>query len=688
MLTNNKKRSFVKLIALTLAALMVFSVCLTGCTDEDARTAAQNAQNAADAAQSAANAAQSAADAKTTAEAVAAQITEALKPYLKADAAMTEADVKSAIENALTGYQAKGDYATKTDLTNALKDYMKSSDALTKKAVEDMLKSYQAKGDYATKSDLTAALKDYAKSDDVTVAVANYITKTEMAAALESFAAFAKSEDLSALSDALTDAMDAALTAEDVADLITEALVDYATTAYVDEAIAAAKEAEREITTAEIAEAIKKALADYDVTIKEYIDKADADLKALIESYFGTFTPEQVVALLKNVDKSMDAEQWAAATVQVTRVLKKAATLMDKVVGKSYTQARKAEINGYLAKINGLDTHVVVFETKTATYKDSNGATQTIGTYLDDAHNTNLLQGEADIDVRVATARIMTDLTVFILRAATVDELVAIETAVDKAIAVPTFENDINAWVSNLYTIGKTAAVQKMKADGSGYEDDKWEYGSDMKYHNTTVKNGVKYVQVATYADEAKYNTAKANLENMIVTYLLEAMLFGQSAESDELGSYKTNMVALWKYSKDNTVYYSWEIPGSYANEKLVHADGSEFNVTAMAQIVDGKGDTAPSAMKTADTEAEYWSFVGYFAGIDNSALPSGTFKNTDKFEAVKAANWVATTVDTSANNNWGSVVAGYFDAKLLDLKDNLILGNGPLHDILSHSLQ
>ena len=93
MLTNNKKRSFVKLIALTLAALMVFSVCLTGCTDEDARLAAEAAKDAADKAQSSADAAQTAADGKTTTEAVAAQIAEALKPYLKADAALSEADV-------------------------------------------------------------------------------------------------------------------------------------------------------------------------------------------------------------------------------------------------------------------------------------------------------------------------------------------------------------------------------------------------------------------------------------------------------------------------------------------------------------------------------------------------------------------------------------------------------------------
>ena len=37
MLTNNKKSRFVKGIALMLAALMVFAVCLTGCSDKDAR---------------------------------------------------------------------------------------------------------------------------------------------------------------------------------------------------------------------------------------------------------------------------------------------------------------------------------------------------------------------------------------------------------------------------------------------------------------------------------------------------------------------------------------------------------------------------------------------------------------------------------------------------------------------------
>ncbi len=95
MLTNNKKRSFVKLIALTLAALMVFSVCLTGCTDQDARDQAADALNKAEGAQSAADAAQ-------TAEEVAAAIAKALEGYYKGSADDIKAIVTAELKDVVT----------------------------------------------------------------------------------------------------------------------------------------------------------------------------------------------------------------------------------------------------------------------------------------------------------------------------------------------------------------------------------------------------------------------------------------------------------------------------------------------------------------------------------------------------------------------------------------------------------
>lgn len=681
MLTNNKKRSFVKLIALTLAALMVFSVCLTGCTDEDARLAADAAKDAADKAQSTADAAQTAADGKTTTEAVAAQIAEALKPYLKADAALSEADVdkkvadlKATIEASLKNYQAKGDYAAKADLAN----YLKTSDALTKKAVEDMLKNYQAKGDYATtanvnsvKADLTAALKGYASKDDVTAAVADFATKAEVTAAIESFAAFAKSEDLTALSEALSEAMGAALTMEQVTEAITNTLVGVATEAYVDDAIAAAKAEEREITTKEIADAIAKALADYDLKIEDRLAEMEKALTEKIESYFIGFEPKKVVELLGKVDKAMNAEDWAVATTMVTRILTKAGTLMDRVVGLSYTQARKEEINGYMAEMNGQKTGVVIFNTITSIYSENN-ANHEIGKYYDDAHNTNLLGKDKngnqieDIDVRVATARIMTDLTVFILRAATSAELAGIEAQIDKAIAVPSFAEDMNNWIAKLYNIGTYAAVQKPK--NNGYENEKWPNADGWLYHSKNADETVQEVQVATYAEEAKYNEVRAELEHMIITYLFEAELFGDSVESGKMGNYKDHVVALWKYSKDNTVKYSWQIPGTHLGEVLKHPDGSEFNVTAMAQKVEDRKTAKPTAM------GDNWSLVGYYTGLTANPLAANATIDTttqaatcSSFDTVKARNWSATVIDTSINNNWGKKIKGFMDGNFFD---------------------
>ena len=59
MLTNNKKSTFIKSIAMIMAVLMVLAVALTGCGNkaaEEAATKAENAQNTADEAKTAAQA--------------------------------------------------------------------------------------------------------------------------------------------------------------------------------------------------------------------------------------------------------------------------------------------------------------------------------------------------------------------------------------------------------------------------------------------------------------------------------------------------------------------------------------------------------------------------------------------------------------------------------------------------------
>jgi hypothetical protein len=603
MLTNNKKRSFVKLIALTLAALMVFSVCLTGCTDEDARLAADAAKDAADKAQSSADAAQTAADGKTTAEAVAAQIAEALKPYLKAEDAVSEADVdkkvadlKAAIEASLKDYQAKGDYATKADLNK-----------------------YQAKGDYATKADLKA------------------------------LSGFASSSELKTLSDKVANLTKSAVTAAQVKTIVTETLVDYATTAYVDAAIAKAAAAEREITTADIAEAIEAALADYDLTVQDRIDALEKALTEKIEAYFIGYDAEEVVTLLSKVAKAMNAEQWAAATVMVTRVLKKASALFDKVVNNSYTQDRKAEINAIMGKINGLNTGVVIFKTI------SNKA----GSYLDDAHYDYMHSGDQSftgVDVRTASAKILTDLTVFILRAATVKEISGIEAAIDKATAVATFKEDIAAWRNDLYTIGEVVPVIADKAKNTQAKWSGLNGDHGTMYHNVVYKNGsVQKAQVATAAHRAQYNEDVANLEKLVVEYTLESMRFGTSADSASFGAYTDAVKALYSITANGKITgYAWVAPATYKGETWLG-----MNVSALT----GTQTAAPAG----------YSFIGIFAGIDSSKVPAAAQDAT--YAALKTRNWVPNVYGDA--DKFGYVMQGYYDNQFLDPEIKVDLAAG-----------
>ena len=612
MLTNNKKRSFVKLIALTLAALMVFSVCLTGCTDEDARLAADAAKDAADKAQSSADAAQTAADSKTTTEAVAAQIAEALKPYLKADDALTAADVdkkvadlKAAIEASLKDYAKKADVDKKQDKGNY--------------ATKDDLKGYQAKGDYATKADLKA------------------------------LAGFASSDELKTLAAKLDEFVKTALTAEQVEAIVTDALVDYATTAYVDEAIAAAIEAEKAITSETIAAAIEAALADYDLTVEDRIEALEKALTEKIEAYFVGYEAEEVVALLGKVEKAMDAKEWAAATVMVTRVLKKTSALFDRVVKNSFTQERKAEINAILAEINGLKTGVVVFKT----------ITNKAGSYLDDAHYEYMHDGNTanDVDVRTASAKILTDLTVFILRAATVEEIAGIEAAIDRASKVPAFVEDMAAWRNDLYTVGEEATVIADKAKGTAAKWSGLNGDHGTMYHNVVYKNNsVMKAQVATAAHRAQYNEDVANLEKLVVEYTLEAMRFGASSDSAAFGNYNAGAVmALYEEVKDGKIVgYHWVTPATYKNEKWLG-----MNVSALT----GTENAAPSG----------WNFKGVFAGIDDNAVPAAA--KTADYTTLKNRNWVPNVYGDA--DTFGHIMDGYYDNKFIDplIKVDLIAG-------------
>ena len=315
MLTNNKKRSFVKLIALTLAALMVFSVCLTGCTDEDARTAAQNAQDAADAAQSAANAAQGTADAALTDEEVAAKIAAALADYLKKADAVNAADVDAKV-------------------------------AELKAAIEASLKNYQAKGDYATKDDVNK------KQDKIDLS------------------AYAKSADMKKLSDDLATLTKNAVTAAQVQETVTKALATIEIDSKINAALAKVDTLSADAVQAMIEEAIAETLAAY-YTKEETEALIDEKLEAAVESimaYFGEYTADEVVAMMAALEKSMTTEEWNNATLKVVSILDQAKKLFEKLYANSYKQDAKQKINDLMAKITvpGLDapinTEIVVFK--------------------------------------------------------------------------------------------------------------------------------------------------------------------------------------------------------------------------------------------------------------------------------------------------------------------------------------
>jgi hypothetical protein len=376
--------------------------------------------------------------------------------------------------------------------------------------------------------------------------------------------------------------------------------------------------------------------------------KMEADLKALIESYFGAFEPAQVVKLLENVDKAMDKKEWAAATVAVTRVLEKTKKLFEKVYGNSYTQERKAEINAIVANINGLETHVVVFKKVEDKGSDWNDGFY----YADFAYD--VLHETGKLNVVDATEKILSDLTVFILRAATYAEITGIEAAIDNAMAVKTFKDDIAAWRDGLYTIGGADYFNVVAKNANGvYENQKWAGLGDggTKYHNTAVaKDGIKKAQVATAAHRADFNAARTALERLVVEYTLDAPRF---ATNEGKGFVVKSLYVGTK--KDNPTKYEWATPGSYAGEAMYDAAGA-----SVSALVTGKG----AAHSTADGYA--WTFKGVFAAID-ATLVVDAAENEKAYKDMAATNWAPKFYGPEAE--LGEVMAGHYDEKFLDPK-------------------
>lgn len=517
MLTNNKKRGFVKLLALTLAALMVFSVCLTGCTDEDARKAAEDAQTSADKAQTTADAAQ-------TEEEVAAAIAKALESYLKTEDALSSADVD--------------------------------------KKVADL------------KSTIEASLKDYA----TTAALDKKQDKIDLSA-------YAKSADLTALTKKVTDHLDGALTEKKVNDLITAALAEYE----IEKKIAAAIENIDTLSADAIQKKIEEAISE---TLKNYYtkDETDAKIKAALEAYFGEYTAEEVVKLLATMEKAMTTDEWNKATSKVLATLKLVQEFFGSVGSKYYTYKNKALINSYFS-----DYDLTVFK------KNGDG---TLADYKAEyMHDENKTTTVAD-----ATNKILSEMTVQILRAPNVEYIQGILDAVTKATQVPDWTTEIAEIRNDLYALGELAKVDSNR-DGKADTETNAEY----KYHGVTYKKGADVVaQVVTVADQTAFNTINDKLNDLVIEYALGSANFssyyGITLAGKWVNGNTTKYYTAGTFKSENTGY-GFTYVGSISNMSgytlngyvlgTVGSDNNSFNTRAYW--------TAPNAPTTGQTLIDYY---------------------------------------------------------------------------------
>lgn len=292
MLTNNKKGLFVKGISMMLAVLMVLAVALTGCTDSDAQK--------------------------------------------KIDELQTEVDNKANKADVTTEVSAA--------IANALKDYLKTNDAVTEAAVKELINSSVA--DFAKKSDLnglatTDALKSYVKSDEFNTlknSLKNYVTSADVTKAIEAYVA-------------------------------TEAF----------------KQAVKNITgnslsKADIEQIVKNVLAEGKYTNEDYVKNAIDDT---LKNYFGELDAETVLKILTEQKKQMDAKdspmtekEWNAATELVIATINSIQTTFSKIRSNIYTAANKAAINEAVKplgitvfKADGTFANSAEYETKLIEYR-------------------------------------------------------------------------------------------------------------------------------------------------------------------------------------------------------------------------------------------------------------------------------------------------------------------------------
>ena len=362
MLTNNKKSTFIKSIAMIMAVLMVLAVALTGCGNkaaEEAATKADQAQN-------------TATEAKTAAEAVAA----ALKDYLKVTDAVTAAAIDAMIAEAI------GDCLTIEDLAGYVK-----SDELA--AVDNKLANYVLAT--ALAGEITKALEGYATSAGMadSIAAAKQEMEGKIAAAIQAADKTATINDLNgkitaiagdylkkADKDALQNAINGVsatvgnhtttlATLQTSITNLTNSLNKQATDAA---AAYATKAAVEELKTADgkLAADIKQLQETVLAILKAFGMETEATADKTLAEMLAEFSPAQITALI--ADK-MSLTDWNNATEMVLDTIANVQGMMAKIYGEDgvagtiddgiYTQEDKNTINASVAKV---DADIVVFD--------------------------------------------------------------------------------------------------------------------------------------------------------------------------------------------------------------------------------------------------------------------------------------------------------------------------------------
>lgn len=318
-------------------------------------------------------------------------------------------------------------------------------------------------GNKAADEALTKAEEAKTVADEVKAALANYLTTA----------------DAEAKVNALVDAAlaDGAATKAEIQELSAK-LADYVTLAQVEALIT------EKIAASAIAGAVTK--AEIEEILSKYYTKEEVDAK--FENYFGEFTAEEVLTILKD---AMSLKEWDKTSDVVLKTIEDLQILLDALNTETYTQANMKKVNECLAPFG-----IVAF---------ADGADA--DTRLDE------LKGDADAIAAIAKA-----LEYTILRQATLEDMAELKAAVDAAVAVPTFEKSFSALKADLYGLGDLYTVGDYDGTNNAWNPDK--YAAAGYYHESPVaKNGAVQVQIVTLVDKAGFHAFNEGYDALLAEY-------------------------------------------------------------------------------------------------------------------------------------------------------------------------